>query len=148
MTRETGGAGSMPWEAIKGVGEGFCAMARFVILEHQWNGVHWDLMLEQDGVLRTWALDESIVEGRDLAARALADHRLHYLDYEGAISGGRGSVRRWDFGTYQPIQWTPDLIRFRWDGAQVAGEAVLFRIESGLPAGAPFSWFLRLGNRD
>ncbi len=40
-----------------GVGEGILRdAARFVILEHQWNGVHWDLMLEQGGVLRTWAL--------------------------------------------------------------------------------------------
>lgn len=122
-------------------------MGRFVILEHQWDGTHWDLMLEREGVLRTWALAESVVVGRNLAARALADHRLHYLDYEGAISGGRGSVRRWDSGFYQSRLWTPDLVRFWLTGGQVEGEAVLFRIESGLTA-EPFSWFFRLGNRD
>jgi hypothetical protein len=122
-------------------------MGRFVILEHLWNGVHWDLMLEVNGVLRTWAIDEAIVAGRDLPARALADHRLHYLEYQGEISGGRGSVRRLDSGSYQSRLWTSELVRFRLEGAQVAGEAVLFRVESGLTE-EPFSWFFRLGNRD
>ncbi|AGA30190.1 DNA polymerase ligase N-terminal domain-containing protein [Singulisphaera acidiphila] len=122
-------------------------MGRFVILEHRWNGVHWDLMLERDGVLRTWAVAEAIVAGRNLPARALADHRLHYLDYEGAISGGRGAVRRIDSGTYQSSLWTSETVRFQLEGAQVAGAAVLFRIESGL-ADEPFSWFFRLGNLD
>ncbi|SIO01474.1 DNA polymerase Ligase (LigD) [Singulisphaera sp. GP187] len=124
------------------------AMGRFVILEHHWNGVHWDLMLERDGVLRTWAVDEAIVPGRNLPARALADHRLHYLEYEGVISGGRGSVRRCASGSYQSTLWTPDRVQFRLDGDdQVEGEAVLFRIESGF-APEPFSWFFRLGNLD
>ena len=30
---------------------------RFVVLEHEWNGVHWDFMIEDDGRLRTWAID-------------------------------------------------------------------------------------------
>ena len=74
-------------------------MARFVLLEHVWNGVHWDLMLEHGEVLRTWAIDSPVVAGRDLPARALADHRRLYLDYEGEISGDRGHVRRIDTGT-------------------------------------------------
>ena len=32
-------------------------MPRFVVLEHTWNGVHWDFMLEAGEVLRTWAID-------------------------------------------------------------------------------------------
>ena len=46
-------------------------MPRFVLLEHVWNGVHWDLMLEHGDVLRTWAIDSPIVAGIDLPARAL-----------------------------------------------------------------------------
>jgi hypothetical protein len=68
-------------------------MRRFVLLEHQWNGVHWDLMLEEGDVLRTWAIDVPVVSGVDLPARRLADHRLIYLDYEGPISGLRVYVR-------------------------------------------------------
>jgi hypothetical protein len=122
-------------------------MGRFVVLEHDWNGVHWDLMLEVDGALRTWAIDETIAAGRDLPARALPDHRLHYLEYEGEISGGRGSVRRVDRGLYESRLWTPELIRVRLDGAQVSGEAVLLRLETGLTA-RPLSWVFRLGNFD
>ena len=79
-------------------------MPRFVVLEHVWNGVHWDFMLERGEVLRTWAIDAPIVAGQDLPARALADHRLIYLDYEGEVSGQRGSVRRVDAGTYRTIR--------------------------------------------
>ena len=41
-------------------------MLRFVLLEHNWNGVHWDFMLEVGEALRTWAIDAPIVSGRDL----------------------------------------------------------------------------------
>ena len=82
-------------------------MLRFVLLEHNWNGVHWDLMLEAGEVLRTWAIDAPIVSGRDLPARALGDHRKIYLDYEGQISGNRGNVRRVDAGTYRALVWLP-----------------------------------------
>ena len=60
---------------------------RFVVLEHEWNGVHWDFMIEDEGRLRTWAIDAPLVAGEDLPARALPDHRLDYLD-----------VRRTDLG--------------------------------------------------
>jgi hypothetical protein len=49
-------------------------MPRFVVLEHRWNGVHWDFMLERGGVLRTWAVDAPIVAGEEVPARSLADH--------------------------------------------------------------------------
>ena len=73
-------------------------MDRFVVLEHDWDGVHWDLMLERGEVLRTWAIDAPIVAGVELPARALADHRRLYLEYEGPISGKRGAVRRVEEG--------------------------------------------------
>ncbi len=76
-------------------------MPRFVLLEHKWNGVHWDFMLEAGEVLRTWAIDAPLVAGRDLPARALDDHRKVYLEYQGEISGNRGSVRRVDAGVFR-----------------------------------------------
>ena len=68
-------------------------MRRFVVLEHRWNGVHWDFMLEAEGHLRTWAIDAPIVAGRR-AARASACRTIDWpiSTYEGPISGGRGSV--------------------------------------------------------
>ena len=68
-------------------------MPRFVLLEHLWDGVHWDLMLERGEVLRTWAIDAPVVAGEDLPARALPDHRRIYLDYQGAINAFTEALR-------------------------------------------------------
>ena len=123
-------------------------MPRFVILEHAWNGVHWDVMLESEGTLRTWAIDAPIVGGIDLPARALPDHRLAYLNYEGEISGGRGTVRRWDAGTYEAERWTDSEVRVRLAGAQLVGTAELRRTGRGTIETPGFSWCFRFGNFD
>ena len=74
--------------------------ARFVILEHDHPALHWDFMLEANGVLRTWRLPAVPAAG-EMIAEQIADHRLAYLDYEGPVSGARGTVKRWDHGTYR-----------------------------------------------
>ena len=58
-------------------------------------------MLETGPVLATWALQLPPDSPGPIPAEALSDHRPAYLDYEGPISGGRGSVTRWDQGSYQ-----------------------------------------------
>ena len=121
-------------------------MPRFVLLEHHWNGVHWDFMLERGDVLRTWAIDEPIVSGRDLPARLLGDHRRVYLDYEGEISGGRGRVERVASGTYRVVEWSEHLIKVELAGTQLAGELEL-RFAGGESPGAP-RWNFRMGNLD
>jgi DNA polymerase Ligase (LigD) len=78
----------------------FRNMPRFVILEHDHPMQHWDLMLEAGLVLRTWRLAALPRSGETIAATAVFDHRLLYLDYEGPISGGRGRVVRWERGTF------------------------------------------------
>jgi hypothetical protein len=126
-------------------------MPRFVLLEHRWDGVHWDLMLEREpgGPLRTWAIDAEVVPGRDLPARALMDHRAAYLDYEGEVSGGRGTVRRVDRGEYEAIDWADDRVKVRLAGSQLAGLAELRRAVAGSGGVEPSSaWVLRLGNFD
>src|SRR3954467_14716349 len=106
-------------------------MPRFAVLEHRWDGVHWDFLLEHGATLRCWALEAPIVPGREVPARALPDHRRVYLEYEGEVSGGRGTVRRLDGGTYEVGVWTVDHVRVRLVGAQLVGEAELRRIQSG-----------------
>jgi hypothetical protein len=78
-------------------------MPRFVILEHDWPEKHWDFMLEAGPVLETWKLPSAPKPGVTFPTKKSFDHRLMYLDYEGPISGGRGSVTRWDAGTYMLI---------------------------------------------
>ena len=78
-------------------------MPRFVILEHDHPELHWDLMLEAGAALRAWRLARPPeTPGEPIAAVALPDHRLTYLDYEGPVSGGRGAVKQWDAGHYEP----------------------------------------------
>jgi hypothetical protein len=121
-------------------------MLRFVLLEHAWNGVHWDFMLETGEVLRTWAIDAPIVAGRELPARALGDHRKLYLEYEGQISGNRGRVRRVDAGTFRILVWSADHVRVEVAGSQLAGEVDLRA--GALEPGAASSWIFRMGNFD
>jgi hypothetical protein len=121
-------------------------MPRFVLLEHCWNGVHWDLMLESaDGrALHTWAIDAPVVPGRDLPARPLADHRTAYLDYEGEVSGGRGVVRRVDRGEYEVMDRTANRIRVRIAGTQLVGLVELRAVSTG----GGGVWTFRLWNFD
>lgn len=101
-------------------------MARFVLLYHDCppgyvRASHWDLMLESGDMLRTWALDRlprsweewrartaerfpncaAHADGEEVAAAALGDHRREYLEFEGEVSGGRGSVVRVASGVYE-----------------------------------------------
>ncbi len=101
-------------------------MPRFVILQHDYpQQLHWDLMLEREGVLATWALRLPPQPEHVIEATGLPDHRIAYLDYEGAISGGRGTVGRWDEGTYELLDQTDA----RWDltlsGGKIEGRVVL-----------------------
>src|SRR5207302_8586838 len=80
-------------------------MPRFVVLEHDHPFLHWDLMLEAGDVLRTWRLHAQPEPGRVVRAESLGDHRKAYLDYEGPVSRNRGTVKRWDAGTFD---WQDD----------------------------------------
>jgi len=75
-------------------------MPRFVVLEHDYPDLHWDLMLESGEMLMTWSLLPQPFGEFRCPAKRLPDHRKRYLDYEGKVSGGRGSVRRVDAGTF------------------------------------------------
>lgn len=88
-------------------------MPRFVFLLHETpagypRGTHFDLMFEQGGVLRTWAVESLPLPGETVTAEQLNDHRLAYLDYEGAISGDRGTVRRVASGSYDIVEVSPE----------------------------------------
>lgn len=107
-------------------------MPRFVILRHELPDLadrasHWDLMLEEDEHLVTWSLPSLPCQGQYTWANQLADHRLHYLDYEGPVSGDRGTVKRYDQGMFEWIARTPLIWRVRLCGEQIAGILELTR---------------------
>lgn len=107
-------------------------MARYVVLQHETPAdpdrpVHWDLMLENGGVLWTWALPEIPRSGVEAAAQRLADHRVMYLDYEGPISRGRGVVRRIMSGEFEFESVTDDRIHLRVGSGDLPRQVELVR---------------------
>ncbi|MFN0019319.1 MAG: DNA polymerase ligase N-terminal domain-containing protein [Pirellulaceae bacterium] len=109
-------------------------MPRFVILRHEIppgydRGTHFDLMLEMGGVLRTWSLHELPVIGKVIEAEALPDHRLAYLEYEGPVSGNRGTVSRVEEGEYDMLDETEIRLRYRLVGKLLGGMLTLQRDE-------------------
>jgi hypothetical protein len=84
-------------------------------------------MLEAGPVLRTWRLAGPPEVGNPVEAAASFDHRLMYLDYEGPISGSRGTVCRWDAGQFCWQEESQDRLVFQLEGTRVYGRAVLER---------------------
>ncbi|MEM8946636.1 MAG: hypothetical protein AAGD11_15795 [Planctomycetota bacterium] len=120
-------------------------MPRFVLLRHECppsfgKPSHWDFMLEWGNRLRTWELRELPqgwaralgVDGdaSTVAARALPDHRAIYLDYEGPLTGDRGSVRRSDAGTYEILVESGSTLKIALEGRHWCGVLQLSGSES------------------
>lgn len=113
--------GSKEWDAIPQIRR-MCfardSMPRFVVLRHEWNtsnskseiAVHWDLMLEHEGTLRTWSLADPWTPGGMAMGIRIPDHRLVYLDYEGPISGDRGQVTCCERGELVWRQQSEDVL--------------------------------------
>ena len=85
-------------------------------------------MLETGDLLATWALASPPNTAGTILAESLPDHRLAYLDYEGPISGGRGSVTRWDAGTYQLESGDEQRLVVSLRGMRLIGQAILQRM--------------------
>jgi hypothetical protein len=101
-------------------------MPRFALLSHDSpRGLHYDFFLEAGDVLKTWALPRLPEAGVETECEALPDHRPLYLDYEGPISGGRGTVLRWDCGQFLVQSWDDREIQVELRGEKLAGRVVL-----------------------
>jgi hypothetical protein len=101
-------------------------MPRFVVLYHDWPSPHYDLMLEVDGVLKTWRLTREPVGISPIPAEPIGDHRLGYLEYEGPVSGNRGTVTRWDRGELEAYEESKDNIDVVLRGDRLKGEHSFF----------------------
>ena len=104
---------------------------RFVIQQHSATRLHWDLRLEHDGVLVSWALPRGVP--RDPKDNHLAvhteDHPLEYLDFQGDIpdgSYGAGNMKVWDTGTYDIEEWEDRKAVVVLHGQRARGKYALF----------------------
>jgi DNA ligase D-like protein (predicted 3'-phosphoesterase) len=119
--------------AVRGVSAG-----AFVVQEHQATAHHYDLRLEVDGAMRSWAVPKE--PSMDPAVKRLAieveDHSISYNDFEGKIDGGW--VKTWDRGTYEQggrVPWPEALERghavFVLHGERLQGGFALQRTRRG-----------------
>ena len=105
---------------------------RFVVQEHHARSLHWDLRLEHEGALASWALPRGVPEHPDenrLAVRT-EDHPLEYLEFEGEIPKGEygaGTMTVWDRGTYEAEKYRDGEVIAVFHGERVRGRYALFR---------------------
>jgi bifunctional non-homologous end joining protein LigD len=104
---------------------------RFVIQEHHATALHWDLRLERDGVLASWAVPKGIPQ--DPRTNHLAvhteDHPIEYLEFHGDIPAGEyggGQMSIWDRGVYEVEKWGDREVMVVLHGERAKGKYVLF----------------------
>jgi DNA ligase D-like protein (predicted 3'-phosphoesterase) len=106
----------------------------FVIHRHEARRLHWDLRLEMNGVLKSWAVPKEPPAERGVKRLAIMveDHPLEYANFQGVIPEGHygaGKVEIWDKGTYKPIEVTDRKIVFQLNGEKLKGEYVLLKYD-------------------
>lgn len=110
---------------------------RFVVHEHDARraGLHYDLRLEMDGVLKDWAFRKQppLEPGVRRYGVEQEDHGLEWLDFEGEIAEGygAGTMRIWDRGEYEILESSRDKLVLRFHGSKLTGNYVLLRFRDG-----------------
>jgi len=107
-------------------------MPIFIIQQHSARKLHWDLRLEMQGVLKSWAVTKKPPKKKNLKRLAIKvpDHDLAYKNFQGEIaegSYGAGKVKIWDKGTYKLIDKKPKKIVFELSGKKLKGKYVLIK---------------------
>ncbi len=107
-------------------------VARFVVQRHDARALHFDLRLEHDGVLASWAVPKGppLREGVKRLAVRTEDHPLEYLTFEGAIPEGQygaGLMTVWDGGTYTRQPSADDEWKLVLEGRVLRGHYHLVR---------------------
>ena len=124
----------------------------FCVQKHLASHLHYDLRLEHDGVLLSWAVPKgpSLDPSTKRLAMAVEDHPIEYGTFEGVIPSGYGAgiVLLWDRGT-----WTPEVedvdaalkkgdLKITLDGYKLKGSWVLVRTKGTWAGGGDRSWLL------
>ena len=106
-------------------------MPRFAVLAHDHPAPHWDLFLEAGPVLRSWRIPTPFPAAGLVPAEPAPDHRPLYLDYEGPLGGGRGTVTRVDGGSFVWEADEPERLEVRLSGTRFVGLLTIHRTDTG-----------------
>jgi len=106
----------------------------YVVQKHAATHLHYDLRLEMDGVLKSWAIPKEppIKSGVRRLAVQVEDHPKTYATFEGSIPEGEygaGTVEIWDKGTYKMLDRKEDKFIVEINGEKLRGSYVLVRFK-------------------
>lgn len=118
-------------------------MPRFVVHSHFATNHHWDLRLELDGALMSWAVPKEPPqkEGVKRLCILVAPHELSYIDFEGDIDEGNygaGKVEIWDKGTYVMEARKDNKMVFVLHGKKLKGRYTILKFDKA----GPNNWLL------
>ena len=108
----------------------------YLVQKHYASHLHYDLRLEMDGTLKSWAVPKEPPDtpGVKRLAVQVEDHPLDYANFEGTIPEGEygaGKVEIWDKGTYALVDRKEDKLIIEINGQKLKGAYVLVRLKSG-----------------
>ncbi|MBN1354538.1 MAG: ATP-dependent DNA ligase [Candidatus Omnitrophica bacterium] len=117
----------------------------YVIHEHHASHLHYDLRLEIDSVLKSWAIPKKppLKKGIKRLAVQTEDHKLEYAGFEGEIAGGlygAGKVRIWDKGYYAPLEMKDGAIVIKISGEKLNGTYCLIKLRPRAPKEKGKNW--------
>ncbi len=106
----------------------------YVIQRHDASHLHYDLRLEFDGMLKSWAVPKEPPEEPGVRRLAVEteDHPLAYADFEGTIPEGQygaGEVMTWDRGKFEELERGEDKIVIKIEGKKLKGRYCLVRLK-------------------
>ncbi len=111
-------------------------LSRFVVQKHQASHLHYDFRLENQGVLKSWAVPKGVPEkaGVKRLAVQVEDHPVDYINFAGVIPEGEygaGTVEIWDKGKWQALDGSLERgsMKFNLAGKKLKGEYVLVRLK-------------------
>jgi bifunctional non-homologous end joining protein LigD len=137
-----------------GPGEAAAAGGVFCVQRHDARRLHYDLRIEVDGTLKSWAVPQgpSLDPLKKPLAVLVEDHPLMYATFEGNIPAGNygaGSMMLWDSGTFDVLGEDPAAaqlargdFKFRLRGEKLRGEFALVRMKDRKTGGESNDWLL------
>jgi len=104
----------------------------YLIHEHHATHLHWDLRLEMNGVLKSWAVPKTPSANTEIKRLAIQveDHPISYATFKGIIPEGNygaGEVKIWDTGKYELIEKTSSKIIIDINGKKLKGKYALIK---------------------